>query len=742
MKYSYIFALFVVVILSQTASAKDTDVDALRMSKLKHYDFQRTTANYEDVQLLLGNAEMGGTARQDGLGFDRIWFSDFWRTASARMPVYGPKLEVADTDALDAYSQTLELSNGMLTTAVKRGAVSYKSEIFFSEADKNLLVIRLSDLSPQARKSLKLHAPIFDVSGRKGDRSNVVQSTTDRVFIIKQRSPHCLLGSSIDEMMAIPKLMYKTEELYPVSHKMIYGITCSAKLEETEEAGVYSVDCGDEPEVLLIFTQSTNYDGGNLEDNVLNQLRGKTEYRLLSKANTAAWLNNWQRMAVIELPDKRHEQLWYRSQYWLFATSASEKFLPGESQFGCEGWDMLPFTFGGAGWGIHNFVMLGYPEKALLMLKQHNLPEAQNRNALHWLNHAEEERKASGMTQPSPYPQNPHSEIARCFAHEMQTSGDCTLLTWGNQAHLQGFALELYQRYYNYYPSEEFLCKELYPVAKGIAEYWANFLIWDHNAKEYYTPKTWGASEGGMHNNPLDAVLAAKKCLRAAAKYARMLEVDKDMAEKWEFMDKNIQLPRNENGYVAYRGHDGAIPEDGSGYNGIRYMNAANFVNQELLHELDAENVSDLLGRISKSNRFGTGFAVFHSAQTATAECLFGRGDSALGYLNGVLRAYDPSGTCLRECEDRPMIYFLTNTDAYLLAPLFMMMQTSGGRIKPFPAMPSSWKNAAFYNLPAEGGIKVSGKMENGKVKWVRFFKNGKMVKETNQLKEVKVADL
>ena len=95
MKQSYIYLLMLVglaSLLGQTAYASDTDVDLLRLKKLKQYAFNRTLSNYDDVQLLMGNAEMGATARQDGLGFDRLWFSDFWRTASARILYMDPNL--------------------------------------------------------------------------------------------------------------------------------------------------------------------------------------------------------------------------------------------------------------------------------------------------------------------------------------------------------------------------------------------------------------------------------------------------------------------------------------------------------------------------------------------------------------------------------------------------------------------------------------------------------------------------
>jgi len=697
-----------------------SQINDLRTGKLKNYGFTRNTFSKKDITLLLGNAEMGGRARLDGLGFDRIWFSDFWRTNAARQPIFGPKFFYKNGGVYNYYKQKLSLENAVLQTEVSQPEASYKSEIFFSAANKDLLVIRLTNLKGAAKNNLMLHIPVYDVDGTKGGRWEVLKSPTDHLFTIQQEDPHTLFGTSIDTVMKQQKLMYPNGSAPYVTNKMVYGIWCSSPLAASDGAGNYKVDTDGKDEVLLLFTEATNWRSDLQKSTVQDALANSSNYTHLLKAHSDVWDQDWKHTAVLDLPDKRHDQLWYRSVFWLFCTSASQNFLPGECQFSHEGWNMLPFTYGGGGWGIHDFTMLGYPEKAKVMMSNHLHAAAHHRNAMHWLAYAEKERETSKMTHLPPFPQDPKCPNARVFAHEVRTSGDGTLTTYGNQAHLTGFALELFLRHYRYYPSEELLYNELYPISKGLAEFWSNFVIWDQNKKEYYTPKTWGSSEGGKQNNPIDAVMAAKKCLYTAVKLANQLNVDQDLTEKWTFIAKNIHLPQNNKTYVAYRGHDGIIPEKSIGYNGIRYINAANFVNQEFLDEFDSDKVVDLLGKISKSNRFGTGFAVFHSAQTATAECMYGRGDSALGYLNGVLRAYDPSGTAIRECEDRPMSYFLTNTDAYILVPIMMLMQTTKGKIKTFPAVPSSWKNVAFYNLPAENGIRVSGVMKNGKVVWIK----------------------
>ncbi len=55
-----------------------------------------------------------------------------------------------------------------------------------------------------------------------------------------------------------------------------------------------------------------------------------------------------------------------------------------------------------------------------------------------------------------------------------------------------------------------------------------------------------------------------------------------------------------------------------------------------------------------------------------------------------------------------------------------MLLQSYDNQIIPFAAIPEKWKDVEFYDLPASKGIRVSGKMENGDVKWVKYTKNGK----------------
>ena len=54
-------------------------------------------------------------------------------------------------------------------------------------------------------------------------------------------------------------------------------------------------------------------------------------------------------------------------------------------------------------------------------------------------------------------------------------------------------------------------------------------------------------------------------------------------------------------------------------------------------------------------------------------------------------------------------------------AMLDMLIQSWGGTIRVFPAVPTTWKDAVFHNLRAAGGFLVSAQRQDGKTAWVRI---------------------
>ncbi|WJH36462.1 hypothetical protein N6H14_12245 [Paenibacillus sp. CC-CFT747] len=49
-----------------------------------------------------------------------------------------------------------------------------------------------------------------------------------------------------------------------------------------------------------------------------------------------------------------------------------------------------------------------------------------------------------------------------------------------------------------------------------------------------------------------------------------------------------------------------------------------------------------------------------------------------------------------------------------------MLLQSWGGTLRIFPAVPEEWQDAAFHDLRTEGAFLVSAMRKNGVTEWIR----------------------
>ena len=91
----------------------------------------------------------------------------------------------------------------------------------------------------------------------------------------------------------------------------------------------------------------------------------------------------------------------------------------------------------------------------------------------------------------------------------------------------------------------------------------------------------------------------------------------------------------------------------------------------------------------------------------------FGEGDKALEYLEGFKRFLRPN-TLYKEAG--PVIETPLSAAQ---AVQNMLLQSWGGVIRPFPAVPSKWGDVTFDRLRADGAFLVSGVRRGGKTRWV-----------------------
>ena len=105
----------------------------------------------------------------------------------------------------------------------------------------------------------------------------------------------------------------------------------------------------------------------------------------------------------------------------------------------------------------------------------------------------------------------------------------------------------------------------------------------------------------------------------------------------------------------------------------------------------------------------------------AAASCLYsqlGDGDKALSYLlnhHSQKRFVMPNTMYL---EGSPVIECALFAAKSLQD---MQLQSHGGKIRVFPAIPTKWQEVVFHNLRAEGAFLISAERKEGKTNWVRI---------------------
>ena len=112
---------------------------------------------------------------------------------------------------------------------------------------------------------------------------------------------------------------------------------------------------------------------------------------------------------------------------------------------------------------------------------------------------------------------------------------------------------------------------------------------------------------------------------------------------------------------------------------------------------------------------FKRGGAGYSKTGGSCIAALLGDGDRALTLLNG-LKGFLQKNTFYTELSTLPVI----ETPLHgATAMQDMLLQSWGGRLRVFPAVPASWPDVQFHQLRGEGAYLVSARREQGATQWV-----------------------
>jgi alpha-L-fucosidase 2 len=276
---------------------------------------------------------------------------------------------------------------------------------------------------------------------------------------------------------------------------------------------------------------------------------------------------------------------------------------------------------------------------------------------------------------------------------------------WGSEYGNLPWALHCYWKYWQYSGNDE-IGKNLFPMLKDNAKYLKTRLIKEDDGKYHMEPSRSPEYEDEHllknANYGLMSVHWVNKTLLDMNEY---FGFNDPMADEWqEVLDNLLPFPENENGFMvsSEQGFD-------KGHRHYSHLLAIYPYHTVTPDSDDLELVKKSVDRWLTLTEIGG-----HAGYTYTGGCamlaMLGDGDNALRLMEK-----------LKTDKVKPNTMYAEGGGPVIETPLsavesinYLLLQSWGGVIQVFPAVPSSWKNVSFQKLRTEGAFLVSARLVDG----------------------------
>lgn len=269
--------------------------------------------------------------------------------------------------------------------------------------------------------------------------------------------------------------------------------------------------------------------------------------------------------------------------------------------------------------------------------------------------------------------------------------------------------------YYQMTMDTDYLRVVVYPLLRRCVNYYLHFLTREKDGF-YHLPPTSSPEYGqDCPDCNYDLALLRFGC-KALLKTVEILKIGDEKIPVWKNVLENlIDYPVHKNGYMIGAG----LPYEHS------HRHFSHLMMIYPLHEFvtdDEDRVPLLKKSIEHWWSMPEGMAGFSFTVGSLLWSTLGDGDRALDYLKRMWDGFLLKNTLYK--EDGPVIETPLSGAQSILE---MLIQSHNQVIRLFPAMPSTWKEAAFEGLLAQGGFEVDARYQEGKLKYVRILSKAGM---------------
>lgn len=266
--------------------------------------------------------------------------------------------------------------------------------------------------------------------------------------------------------------------------------------------------------------------------------------------------------------------------------------------------------------------------------------------------------------------------------------------------------------HYRYTMDPEILVDPLFPLLRRSINLYRHILYPDTDGK-LHLPPTFSPETGNFSDCNFDLALIRWGCQRLLD-ICEILKMDDSLIPEWKrILDQLVAYQVDERGFML--GKDRSAPQD------HQHMSHLLMIYPLYLENRDTAADFDLLERSVRNFQPPTALPKMAASQSAPAAAALGLGNLAFERMNSILYSE-------RENEKLGLngIYYLSTpcietSLSYNTCVQDMLLQSWGGKIRIFPALPDAWKDVEFHDLRTEGAFLVSAKREQGLTRFVKI---------------------
>ncbi|MHC4200995.1 MAG: glycosyl hydrolase family 95 catalytic domain-containing protein, partial [Planctomycetota bacterium] len=301
--------------------------------------------------------------------------------------------------------------------------------------------------------------------------------------------------------------------------------------------------------------------------------------------------------------------------------------------------------------------------------------------------------------------QHDSAGISRCTGTDLLERYD----RWKEKANLVWVCHNLWVQY-RCSMDEDFLRDELYPLLRRAVNTYLHQLEKDDKGV-YHIPE--GHSPEAFSGTDTNYDLASLRWgCKTLLRITKLLGVEDEKAERWaDVLDHLAPYPQDETGFMGGPGHPAP--------RGHRHWSHLIMIYPYYETNWDQPEHRDVIRRSCKYWSDPKVRNTWSQAVMSSMQSSMGNGDGALLHMERALATRHLAPNTMHY-EGR---YFpCSETHGGMCQMVHdMLIQSWGDRIRVFPGVPGSWKDAVFHNLRAEGAFLVSAVRREGRTAWVRL---------------------